>query len=495
MFFWMRLSFLFLLTFLATVIFVANLADIVSAFFVFLLFFLLLLNFCLYFFNWKKMFALLSTFSIACFLWIGLTFHQIADISEKEKFLSHFFLEPQVSLQVEILTLSKEKEHDMVYIAQVISLDGKKSPFSLYSKLTLDKNLSLSSGDIISFSARLIPLSGNRRFVISQQQQNIFFQVFPISFQPVSHKDSPFFLSFISHLREVLLVKIHQLFPEKEGSFLAGILIWARENLDSETMQNFNNSGLSHLIAVSGFNITLIILFFTSLFWFLPPIFRVACILWGITFFVFLVGFSPSVVRAACMWFIAYTITLSGRQINVWWLLLLTLFAFVVYNPLSLLYDASLQLSFLAVIGITSFYPVFEKYTWFLPAFFWLKESILMTFSASLTTLPILLLNFWQFSLVAPITNLLVGWTIPFAMFFGFVTVLMSFVSLSFSWILAFISFLFLRYTTFIVDFFGSLSWSTLSWKFSGGEEIFCCIYFLFLLFLFFLIDKKNCRN
>jgi hypothetical protein len=74
--------------------------------------------------------------------------------------------------------------------------------------------------------------------------------------------------------------------------------------------------------------------------------------------------------------------------------LVIILFGFALYRPLSLLYDVSLQLSFLAVVGISSFYPILEKKIPFLPKFFGIKEAILMNFSASLTTLPILFINF-----------------------------------------------------------------------------------------------------
>jgi competence protein ComEC len=104
---------------------------------------------------------------------------------------------------------------------------------------------------------------------LSQYHQDLYFQVNPIRFDLKSSKKENAFFAVITSFRTNLLEKIEVLFPHREALFLGGILIGARESMDYETLKNFNNSGLSHLIAVSGFNITIIIFFyhfFSSIF-------------------------------------------------------------------------------------------------------------------------------------------------------------------------------------------------------------------------------------
>jgi competence protein ComEC len=64
---------------------------------------------------------------------------------------------------------------------------------------------------------------------------------------------------------------------------------------------NFNNSGLTHLIAVSGFNITILVIFFGYFIKYFPPYIRFILISIVITLFTILVGFNPPVIRAAIM--------------------------------------------------------------------------------------------------------------------------------------------------------------------------------------------------
>lgn len=156
-------------------------------------------------------------------------------------------------------------------------------------------------------------------------------------------------------------------------------------------------------------------------------------------------------IRAACMGIISYVVLLSGRQVNIWALLTVVLFAFALYNPMSLVYDISLQLSFLAVIGVILFFPLFERVFFFFPNFLAIKESIVMTLSATITTLPVMVINFGQFSLIAPVSNLLVGWTIPLAMLGGFITLMVSYLSVFLSQVLAYFTYLLLRFDNEVV--------------------------------------------
>ena len=79
-------------------------------------------------------------------------------------------------------------------------------------------------------------------------------------------------------------------------------------------------------------------------------------------------------------------------------------------------YDVSFALSFLAVLGILYTQDFWNKIFNKIPDLFSIKEAFVLTMSALSFTLPIMVLNFGQFSIVAPITNVAVIWTIPIAM-------------------------------------------------------------------------------
>jgi predicted membrane metal-binding protein len=88
----------------------------------------------------------------------------------------------------------------------------------------------------------------------------------------------------------------------------------------------------------------------------------------------------------------------------------------VFISPLSLNYDVSLHLSFLAVLGILYTQKFFGKIFYFLPDFLAIKEAFILTLSAMSFALPIILFNFGQLSIMSPFANIAVTWTIPLAM-------------------------------------------------------------------------------
>jgi competence protein ComEC len=400
---------------------------------------------------------------------------------------------PNLEITAKVQDMYKEREHARVYTMKLLKLwDTSSSEYILF-RATFDKNLDIFEWDILSFESPLYPIRWERRYQMYMYHQSLYFQVFPLSFQ-VLWNEPPFIIfRSLGSFREYLLSKIEQSFPQNEALFLGWILLWARESMDKELQGDFNASWLTHIIAVSGANITIIILFCSFCFAYFPPLLRTSLLFCIIALFVLLVGLTPPVFRAACMWIIIYMVTQSGRQVQTFTLVCLILLIFTVYNPLSLVYDISLQLSFLAVLGVIYFYPLLEKPFSFLPKFLMVRESILMTLSATITTLPLMILNFWQFSLVAPLSNLFVWWTIPLAMFGWFLSLVFSSFSVTLHQIFSFITYLFLRYDIFIVQFFWNWQWSTLNLSFWNFWWIFFLLYYGILVFfyLYFTSEKK----
>lgn len=256
---------------------------------------------------------------------------------------------------------------------------------------------------------------------------------------------------------------------------------------------SLNNSGLTHLVAVSGFNITIIIIFLWFLLQGLPLFLRVGIISFCLVFFVFLVGENIPVIRAGIMGWIGYIILTFGRKADSLALLLFTAFLIVLYQPLYLNYDTSFHLSFLAVLWLLYFQDFWTKIFYFLPKFFAIKESFVLTMSALTTTLPIMIFSFWQVSLFSPITNMLVWWVIPFAMLFGFLAIIAQFFSSLLGFMVWFINYFILKYIILIADFFWNLDISVLKidfWIFGVFLEI---MYFLILIFwiIYFRQEKS----
>ena len=93
------------------------------------------------------------------------------------------------------------------------------------------------------------------------ETKNIYFQFFVNDITLIQANNLPKRKQFIIDMRQSILENVYNNYPKDEAMFLVGILIGAREDMSETLRNNLNNSGLTHLVAVSGFNITIIIIF------------------------------------------------------------------------------------------------------------------------------------------------------------------------------------------------------------------------------------------
>ncbi len=292
------------------------------------------------------------------------------------------------------------------------------------------------------------------------------------------------FAKQIYNLKIFFQNQINRLWPEPQSSLLAGLLYGSRTGLTPELTENFNRTGLSHIVAISGFNISIIatylmfILIYAGLyrqraFW---------AVVGGVIFFVIFTGASASVVRAGIMGIVVLMARQVGRLTRSGNVLVFTAAVMAAINPYVLAWDAGFQLSFAAAMGLIYLSPVLEKIDIpvapalksvgkALPLFLrrgWgevIWPIFISTFSAIIATLPLTLWQFGRFSAVAPLTNLLVLWTIPGLMLLGAVALTASFIFYPFGQALAWVAGVGLSYVIMVADWFGRRSWSAMEFK------------------------------
>lgn len=280
--------------------------------------------------------------------------------------------------------------------------------------------------------------------------------IYSVMYRPkvtlIDSGNGSFFWSSMYYLQGKFMDHINQLFPEPHASFEAGLLVGARKGIPDELMEKFNITGLTHIIAISGYNITIIVVFMMWLFRRLPRRAGFLSAVIAIVLFTLFVGASPAVVRASIMGILGLIALNYGRENNIHLTILWTAFFMVMWNPKILVYDVGFQLSFMAVMGLIYVAPHFERYSQKLPQTLGIREAIVMTMAAQVMALPIIVYNFERLSLIAPIANLLVAFAIPPAMLFGFVAVLVSFVLPSLALIPAYLTWAILSYIIKIIE-------------------------------------------
>ena len=129
----------------------------------------------------------------------------------------------------------------------------------------------------------------------------------------------------------------------------------------------------------------------------------------------------------------------------------------VLLNPFILLWDIGFQLSFLSILGLGYIAPIGENYAGKLGEFPGIKKFLLPTLAAIIATLPLLLYQFGQMSLVAPLVNILILWLIPPLMIAGAMVVLMSFIFFPLANAAGALVYLGMKYIIAVVQFFSSL--------------------------------------
>ncbi len=218
--------------------------------------------------------------------------------------------------------------------------------------------------------------------------------------------------------RRWLLDGMNSLIPEPEAALGAGILLGVRSGISPEIGDAFARAGLTHVVAISGWNISIVAALIAALLrpltrrpggkW-LVPIATVATI----AGYVVLTGSTPSVVRAALMAGAMLIARLGGSRAHAASALMLAALVMLLAAP-PVLWDVGFQLSLLATAGLIWFGRGMERRLARLPPV--LREPVALTLAAQLTTLPIVLANFERLSLVAPLANVVVVPLVPLVM-------------------------------------------------------------------------------
>ncbi|MDD2916328.1 MAG: ComEC/Rec2 family competence protein [Candidatus Gracilibacteria bacterium] len=380
------------------------------------------------------------------------------------------------------------------YILRDITLGTQKIPKKAGIIVSFPDSRGKEIDDSISFTGKLSLPINNEAF--DYQKYLLLDDIFATVSVSFPEKKGMAHSSWISiYVREIrlrLLSIIESIYPGESAKLLEGMLIGERANLLPETKKSFNNSGMTHIIAVSGFNITIILIFLSFLFRSFPLIVRLILAILCIGFFTLLVGPQISVLRASVFGIISYAILLSGKKMRAFSLLIGVGIVFVLLNPLILNYDISFHLSFLAVFGLLFFGDFFTRMFSFLPKWFGIWEALSMCFAAMAFTLPIIMVNFGQVSLISPIANLAIVPIIPLIMLVGFLSILITIFSVKIGILIGFPTWLGLSYILHTIQWFGSLPYAVLPVNLVEYRWMFECVYFMILIFCILYFSQKE---
>jgi competence protein ComEC len=212
--------------------------------------------------------------------------------------------------------------------------------------------------------------------------------------------------------------------PAREAELARGFVLGEDDGIDARTTEDFRRSGLSHLLAVSGENVTLLALLAMPLLgaFGIPLRERLIWVLGLIVVYVPLAGAGPSIQRAGVMGAAGVLATLAGRRASRLYALLLALGVTLAVDP-GVATDVGWQLSFAAVAGILVLVaPLREAIAARIGSGGWrgaLAEGAAVTIAATLTTAPLIAFHFETLSTTTLVANVLAMPAVAPAMWLG----------------------------------------------------------------------------
>ena len=268
--------------------------------------------------------------------------------------------------------------------------------------------------------------------------------------------------------------------PQPHASLLTGILLGDSQGMPRELEEDFRETGMTHIIAISGFNIAVIIaLLDTLLAPFVPRRSGALAIMLFIVLYAMLVGAGASVVRASVMG-ISYLIgfRLLGRPTLAVAGLFTAAFFMTLSNP-DILWDVGFQLSFAATLGLMLYAGRWSR--WLMQgvspvlapqvrrrAINFVSEVLLVTLAAQVLALPLILYHFGRLSLASLPANLLVLPAQAGVMATGGLTLMAGMIATELGQLVGLMAWVFLHYTISVIRLLAQMPYASISLSLSS---------------------------
>ncbi|OGY79276.1 MAG: hypothetical protein A3B74_00280 [Candidatus Kerfeldbacteria bacterium RIFCSPHIGHO2_02_FULL_42_14] len=363
------------------------------------------------------------------------------------------------------------------YTRLVVRVSGAVGDTSLLNEnvlVTAPLYPEYNSGDVLQLQCRLqqpqpIGLFRYDRFLVSQ---GIQWTCYYPNITWLGRTSLAWYQHFAVY-RTRLLRRINSMLSEPYASLLAGLLLGVRRGFPQELSRVFQRTGTSHVLAISGYNVSLVstfLLVFAIRIGFSrkKALMIVGC---GIVLFTVFVGASASVIRASLMALLMLLARYVARPAGSRQIFMLVAFLVALFRPELFVFDIGFHLSFLATLGLVYLAPFFEKVFQGLPEQWGLRENAASTLSALVATLPLTVFQFRGVSLVAMIANMAILPVIPFVMLFGTLEVILSILPQFIAFIFLWPTWLLLTYVLFVLEHLARWSWAyretpQLPWQF-----------------------------
>jgi competence protein ComEC len=405
----------------------------------------------------KLKFLIIFLFLIILFIIGGwLRYNSIADFEPTQTDLSYF---NDIHQEIEIIGIvnrveQRIKNNRAIVEVEKIKIEEEKKEVKGKVMIFISKLIEINYGDRIKIEGKLkTPEPFNRgnedkssfsRFasahVFNWPKHLANEGIRSVMFRPwvtvLEENQGTFVMSKIYSLNLFLQQKINHFLPYPESAILSALLLGNQGEIPDEILENFQKTGIFHILSISGLHITIISVIF---FWII-----LALGLWRkhafiltslfLIFYILMIGAPPYAVRAGIMGFLFLLAQYLGRAYSFQNAIIIAAAAILVFNPLSLFYDISFQFSFISILAIFLLFPLFQSY--FYEKFHFKREerpimaffidSFLVSGAVLLFLGPLIAYYFGNFPAISLLANFLTIILLSPILFFGIVFLLVS---------------------------------------------------------------------
>ncbi len=296
----------------------------------------------------------------------------------------------------------------------------------------------------------------------------------------------------IFEVRKNIDEKIKEIYPEKYADFLKGVLLADRSDIDYEIKSSFINSGVIHVLAVSGLHVGFISLIIFILLGRLNIKLRYILTIFGIIIFLIINGGYPSVFRASIMAILFLISKLLGRSTNGFNSLSIAAFIILILNPTEI-FNPGFLLSFSAVLSILIFYPLFKKQIYKWKINLTVRKIILfasVSLAAQIGTLPFTIYYFNKLSIVSLFANIIVIPLLGIIVATGILSLLVGLIFLQVATIISQANIFIISFIIYFTNLLSTFGFSHVSiYSFSIYDGV---IFYFTLTAIILIIRKTN---
>ncbi len=286
---------------------------------------------------------------------------------------------------------------------------------------------------------------------------------------------------YLHHWREWHLAQLKRHLPEPESSLVRATVLADEAEIPESTETEFSRSGLSHIMAISGMNMTLLIGVFIILLRLRGLSYRLIllCSTVVLSLYVIVIGQPASALRAVVMSLLALAGIAHQRTVDIRHLLYLTIITLSLINPWSVGYDLGWQLSFLALLGLLFWTERLQQWLSWLPSWIGIRAGISTTLAAQIFIWPLFLWHFQTVSIIAPLANIFALPAGALLMIQGLILPLLGMIPYLGSGF-ALITYYTAHWLWLVAHWFAASDWAVIAWQLNNLE--FICLMALPLL-------------